>query len=142
MPFRESAVRGLDMAPPKTKGAARGTIHGTLLDGLVTFTLRATPLPPTVIDFLLAHTSSIARMVAQGRDETSEEEEVREEREAGESQQETRAMDVGQFWTALEKLFEEAGGEWAGAAERVWCFGPKRIGANMLLDPVGKTAVR
>lgn len=130
------------MPPSKVKGAARGTVHGTLLDGLVTFTLRATPLPPTVIDFLLTHTSSIARMVAQRQDETTEEEEAREEREAGENQQETRAMNVEQFWSALEKLFSEAGGEWVGAAERIWCFGPKRIGANMLLDPAGKTAVR
>lgn len=130
------------MAPPKTKGSARGTIHGSLLDGLVTFTIRATPLPPNIIEFLLSHTSSLSRMVAQRRDETSEEEEVREEREAGESQQETRAMGVEQFWTALADLFQKAGGEWVGAAERIWCFGPKRIGANILLDPIGKAAVR
>jgi ribosome assembly protein 1 len=127
------------MAPPKTKGAARGTIHGSLLDGLVTFTIRATPIPPKIIEYLLANTHTIARMVAHRQDDT--EEEIREEREAGEAQA-TRSKTPEQFWSELEGLCARAGGEWVGAAERIWCFGPKRVGANLLLDPVGKSAVR
>lgn len=141
VPFRESAVKGLDMAPPKTKGAARGTVHGSLFDGLVTYTLRASPLPETIIEYLLANTHNIGKLLAQSKDEAESEEGIREEREAGEVQ-EARAKTPEQFWAELDKLCDAAGGEWVGAADRIWCFGPKRLGANLLLDPIGKSVAR
>jgi ribosome assembly protein 1 len=130
------------MAPPKTKGATRGTVHGTLFDGLVTYTLRASPLPEKLIEFLLANTHNIGKLVAQQQDANAESEEsLREEREAGDNY-EARSKTPEQFWAELESLCEKVGGEWAGAADRIWCFGPKRIGANLLLDPIGKTVPR
>lgn len=128
------------MAPPKTKGAARGTIHGSLLDGLVTYTVRATPMPPKITDYLLANTQSIARMVAQ-RQGDAEGDETREQRESGEAQS-TRSKTPEQFWSEVEGVCAKAGGDWVGAADRIWSFGPKHVGANLLLDPVGKSAVR
>ncbi|ORY32585.1 translation elongation factor 2 [Naematelia encephala] len=143
VPFRETAVRAPDMAPPKTPDAPRGTIHGTVFDGLVNFTLRALPLPPAIISFLLAHTSSIARMVSQRDENEATEQDAQEERNASEGTPETgRLMGAKQFWEELEKLFKQAGGEWVGAADRIWGFGPKRMGANLLLDPQGKTGLR
>ncbi|OCF36934.1 ribosome assembly protein 1 [Kwoniella heveanensis BCC8398] len=143
VPFRETAVKAPDMAPPKTAGAPRGTIHGTVLNGLVSFTVRALPLPPKIIEFLLAHTSSIGGMLVQKRDQTNEEEENQEERDAGEGTgQAQRYLTPEQFWAELEQLCEKAGPDWAGAADRIWSFGPKRMGANVLLDPVGKSQLR
>lgn len=141
VPFRESAVKAVDMAPPKTKGATRGTVHGSLFDGLVSYTLRASPLPDKIIYYLLANTHNIGKLLAQLQDKSESEEGVREEREAGESQ-EAKAKTPEQFWAGLEELCEQVGGEWAGAADRIWCFGPKRLGANLLLDPIGKTVPR
>ncbi|RSH81559.1 Cytoplasmic GTPase/eEF2-like protein (ribosomal bioproteinsis) [Saitozyma podzolica] len=144
VPFRETAVRAPDMAPPKTKGAPRGTVHGTLLDGLVGFTIRAVPIPSAITDFLLAHPTSIASLISQRGSTVDESEEAaREERETAESAvTEARVLSPQEFWAELETICAACGGEWVGAADRVWCFGPKRMGANLLLDPVGKTSLR
>lgn len=143
MPFRETAVKAPDMAPPKTKDAPRGTIHGSLVNGLVTYTIRAMPLPETITDFLLANTSTIANMSTQKeqqQDDTTTN--LDEDRDASDGTTQARLLTSEQFWTELEALFAKAGPEWAGAAERIWTFGPKRIGANLLLDPVGSTKLR
>ncbi|WWC89559.1 uncharacterized protein L201_004483 [Kwoniella dendrophila CBS 6074] len=143
VPYRESAVKAPDMAPPKTAGAPRGTINGSILNGLVTFTVRAIPLPPKIIEFLLSQTSTIGSMMVQKRDQGDEEEETQEERDAGEATTEqSRKLTPDQFWTELETMFNKAGPDWAGAADRIWSFGPKRMGANVLLDPSGKTQIR
>ncbi|KAK4684958.1 ribosome assembly protein 1, partial [Tremellales sp. Uapishka_1] len=159
VPFRETAIKvpGMecrppkvdlllmvvaDMAPPRTKDAARGTVLGSLLNGLVTFSLRATPIPPTIIAFLLDNTSSIASMSVQKRTSSTDEEEDQEERDAGEGQDQGRKLNSTQFWDQLEKLCDQAGGEWVGAADRIWTFGPKKMGANILLDPIGRSQLR
>nr|XP_018263281.1 ribosome assembly protein 1 [Kwoniella dejecticola CBS 10117]OBR85439.1 ribosome assembly protein 1 [Kwoniella dejecticola CBS 10117] len=135
VPFRESAVRAPDMAPPKTVGTPRGTIQGSILNGLVTFTVRAVPLPPKVIEFLLSQTNTIGSMMVQKRDQTNEEEESQEERDAGEATTEqSRKLTPDQFWSELEGLLNKAGPDWAGAADRIWSFGPKRMGANLFAD--------
>ena len=132
-----------DMAPPKTKDAQRGTVHGTVLNGLVNFTVRAIPLPAPVITYLLGHTSTIARMLSQHGREAEDDDGSAEERDAAEGTHEQgRSISSMQFWDELEQLLRKAGGEWVGAADRVWAFGPKRMGANLLLDPFGKIALR
>nr|XP_019046085.1 ribosome assembly protein 1 [Kwoniella bestiolae CBS 10118]OCF25015.1 ribosome assembly protein 1 [Kwoniella bestiolae CBS 10118] len=143
VPFRESAVKAPDMLPPKTAGAPRGTVHGSILNGLVTFTIRAIPLPPAIIEMLLSNTNTIGSMLVQKRDQSSEDEENQEERDVGEGgAEQSRTMTPEQFWSELEGLMNKAGGDWAGAADRVWSFGPKRMGANVLLDPAGKSQLR
>lgn len=130
-----------DMAPPKTPNATRGTIQGTVFGGLVNFTVRAVPLPPAIMTFLQANTSTINNMTSQRHRDQAELDD--DEREAGDSTQDnSRVLTSAQFWEELEALCDKAGGEWVGAAERIWGFGPKRMGANLLLDPMGKTALR
>lgn len=139
------------MAPPKTTGAPRGTINGTVINGLVKFRLRAMPLPEGVETFLLSQQGAISKMLVRERDgkEGEEETDVQEgaegqsgEGEVPEGQQEARQLSPEEFWTELERLLNKAGGDWAGAADRVWSFGPKRVGANLLLDPVGTKHLR
>ncbi|WVO16366.1 hypothetical protein L204_104041 [Cryptococcus depauperatus] len=145
VPFRETAIKAPDMAAPKTRGASRGTIHGNVMNGLVSFTIRAVPLPQLVTDFLLAHQNTVSRMLSHSDTNVWEDMQQREddgiERE-NEGQNEERALTPEQFWTQLEMLFKKAGPDWADAANRIWSFGPKRVGANVLLDPVGKTHLR
>ncbi|CAK9786141.1 P-loop containing nucleoside triphosphate hydrolase protein [Cutaneotrichosporon oleaginosum] len=136
VPFRETAVKAPDMAPPKTAGEARGTVLGSLYDGLVTFKLRAAPLPAPVTEFLLAHQTTIRDMLVRRKEEDEEDADQREA-EAG-----VRTLTPEQFWTELAARFDAAGSEWVGAADRVWSFGPKKVGANVLLDPVGKGGLR
>lgn len=135
-------MRAPDMAPPKIKDAPRGTIHGSLFDGLVSFTVRAVPLPPAITDFLLTHPATISSLLSQRTDAQDDSDEAREERQTAEGAAETRVLSATEFWKELEGICKKVGGEWVGAADRVWCFGPKRMGANLLLDPVGKSSLR
>ncbi|GMK57285.1 hypothetical protein CspeluHIS016_0401190 [Cutaneotrichosporon spelunceum] len=137
VPFRETAIKAPDMAPPKTAGEARGTVLGSVYDGTVTFKLRAVPLPPAVIEFLLAHQNTIGSMLVQRPESEEGEDADQREAEAG-----VRTLTPEQFWADLAARFDSAGGEWTGAADRVWSFGPGKVGANVLLDPIGKEGVR
>lgn len=73
-----------------------------------------------------------------------DEDDAQEKRDAAEGTQEsqTRNLSTEQFWAELQGLFAKSGPDWAGAADRIWSFGPKRMGANILLDPSGKSNVR
>ncbi|EIW70862.1 hypothetical protein TREMEDRAFT_68249 [Tremella mesenterica DSM 1558] len=137
VPFRETAVRAPDMSPPKTPGAQRGTIHGSLLNGLVTFTIRAIPLPSSITEFLSLNGTTIGSMIVQHRphseDSSDSSDLATDERTEG-----SRVISSSEFWSTFSTLLDEAGSEWQGASDRIWSFGPKRIGANILLDPPGK----
>lgn len=70
---------------------------------------------------------------------------IEEDRNASDGTQDqgqARLLTSEQFWIELEALFAKAGLDWAEAADRIWTFGPKRIGANLLLDPTGKSKLR
>ncbi|GAA96237.1 uncharacterized protein L969DRAFT_43736 [Mixia osmundae IAM 14324] len=130
VPFRETAVKGSDMAPTKTKDAPRGTIETTVAEGLVKLVSRARPLPRAVADFLAANAPSIRLLYDATPDEQR-------------STDSDRPLDARPqlqpdvFWKRLDTLFEAAGKEWIGASDRVWSFGPRRIGANILFDETG-----
>ena len=46
-------------------------------------------------------------------------------------------MPVRAFWDELAQELRQAGGEWASLAERICAFGPRGVGANLLLDTSG-----
>lgn len=148
VPFRETAVKAADMAPPKTEGAPRGTIQGTASNGLVQFQIRATPLPAQVVTFLVQHNNSIQLMLRRAlRSESSHpSEEAVEEGEAeakmagalNSGAEAERVLDPESFWGVLEgvlKPLRET--EWKGLADHIWSFGPKQIGPNVLVDRSG-----
>lgn len=39
-----------------------------------------------------------------------------------------------EFWDAFHEIAKAAGGEWGRRMNRVWAFGPNRVGPNLLLD--------
>ncbi|GJF00688.1 translation elongation factor 2 [Phanerochaete sordida] len=61
VPFRETAVKGIDMAPPKS-GGKRGIVHGATAHNLLKFTIRAAPLPKAVFDFLRDNLALLRRL--------------------------------------------------------------------------------
>ncbi|KAH9854742.1 translation elongation factor 2 [Lenzites betulinus] len=140
VPFRETAVKGIDMPPPKTPNAKRGTMHGAVAHDLLKFTIRASPLPPAIHQFLLDNLAILRRM--QQERKAGEEERAREEEDA----QDDDSYDVQgdfikkptikaeDFWPELEARFKKAGGEWADVADKVWAFGPQRMGSCILID--------
>ena len=137
-----------DMAPPKTPGAPRGTVQNTLF-GIVTYSIRAIPLPPAISEFLLSHTTTIRRVVSQQLDTGAEALEGEEgdvdgtgEQTQSQAQDSVRQLSPEQFWDELEAVCQKGGGEWVGAADRIWSFGPKRMGSCLLLDPQGSSHLR
>lgn len=130
-----------DMAPQKTPNAKRGTIHGAAAQNLVKFTIRAAPLPTVVLEFLLDNLAIPRRM--------------QQERKAGEGDRSTAEEDDGlgdedfdvqgeyikkptikteEFWPLLHEKCKQAGADWADVTDRIWAFGPRRMGTCLLID--------
>lgn len=124
------------MAPIKNAGRQRGTIIGSLQNDLLQFTIRAIPLPAPITAFLLANASIIKRLhragsgIKAGEDE--DESADRDNNGVGVGGEE--AVKPEGFWAKLDELCKAQGKEWKNVAEEVWAFGPRRIGANMLID--------
>ncbi|GJN88039.1 hypothetical protein Rhopal_000995-T1 [Rhodotorula paludigena] len=131
VPFRETAISAPDMAPPKTAGHPRGTIVGSVQSGLVTFTLRAVPLPVDVTNFLAANMAALKRLLRDRRSGKADEDGDTIATDAPEG---TEVVSPEEFWPKLEELLSKAGREWAGLADQIWAFGPRRVGPNLLID--------
>lgn len=118
------------MAPPKTPNQPRGTVLGSVQSGLVTFTLRATPMPSSLTSFLTANANTIKRIQRDRRGGKAEDdsEAVSEVPEGAE------VVSPEDFWPKFEQVLQQAGRDWTGLAEQVWAFGPRRIGPNLLVD--------
>jgi ribosome assembly protein 1 len=113
------------MAPPKTADQPRGTVIGRLAGGLVTFKIRAVPLPEAITSYLIANGSTLKSL----------------QRSRGEEDSSIAASaDVGEmvkpeaFWETLDGIAKKAGKEWSGLVEQAWSFGPRRVGPNVLVD--------
>ncbi|KAJ7043924.1 P-loop containing nucleoside triphosphate hydrolase protein [Mycena alexandri] len=137
VPFRETAVKGIDMAPPKTANAPRGTMHGNSSQNIVTFTIRASPLPRPILDFILQNL--VVLKILQGGDADADAAEMDEEDGSNIDGNIVRKPSVKpeEFWDALRGKCQEAGGEWADIAERIWAFGPQNAGGCVLVDSRG-----
>jgi ribosome assembly protein 1 len=131
------------MAPPKTANATRGTIHGTSAHSIVSFKIRAVPLPSKVTEFLQANQSVIKRLERERlQAETQESLIVSNDEEENMISTTTAEGDLIQkptvraedFWEALDQLLDKLGGEWKVSGKRIWAFGPNGSGPNLLLD--------
>ncbi|KAI5478508.1 ribosome assembly protein 1 [Pseudohyphozyma bogoriensis] len=132
VPFRETAVKGIDMASPKTADQPRGTILGSVQSGLVTFTIRAAPLPDKITSFLLANTETTKQLLRDRRVAKVDDDVVQVDVVGKEEVVKPEA-----FWPSLEAVCKSAGRDWAGIADQIWAFGPRRVGANVLVDRTG-----
>ncbi|KAJ7645539.1 P-loop containing nucleoside triphosphate hydrolase protein [Mycena polygramma] len=136
VPFRETAVKGIDMAPPKTPNAPRGIAHGASSQGIVSFTIRASPLPRPILDFVLQNLVTLK--ILQHERKTGDDEAEMDDEEDGSNIDGNivRKPNVKpeQFWEALGDKCREAGGEWTDIVERIWAFGPQNAGGCILVD--------
>ncbi|GAC96985.1 hypothetical protein PHSY_004569 [Pseudozyma hubeiensis SY62] len=138
VPFRETCVRAPEMPPPKIEGAARGTAEGSVANGVVSYRVRAVPLPKPVVEFLLANTQTLRRLQNKSASGVAEEDVDSGSVDAAGSQA-SKTVRTDKFWTALESVLEKCGqdrtGEdWREVVERIVSFGPRRVGANVLVD--------
>lgn len=122
------------MPPSKSLSGIRGTIQASSALGVVTFTLRAVPLPESITAFLLANTSIIKQVQAESSSQnTQDQEDETEEENTGELARHS-TVSRAEFWPALEKLLDEAGPEWKGITGHIAAFGPNRVGPNLLIN--------
>lgn len=152
VPFRETAVKAPDMAPPKTPNAPRGTIHGSSAHSLAKFTIRAVPLPEEILSFLRDNLLVLKRLQQERkmREQSSESSEAEQQKSSSEHQQSNDDLEEGvsmygdvyrkptvrieEFWSKLDSLCKKAGPEWQDISERVWAFGPQSAGGCVLVD--------
>jgi ribosome assembly protein 1 len=128
----------IDMAPPKTPNAARGTIHGASSHNIVTFSIRSSPLPQVILDFILQNLVTLKNLQLErkGGDAAVDDTEIDAEDGSNIDGNIVRKPSVQpeQFWDALRGKCQEAGGEWADIVERIWAFGPQNAGGCILID--------
>ncbi|KDQ62198.1 hypothetical protein JAAARDRAFT_203395 [Jaapia argillacea MUCL 33604] len=134
VPFRETAVRGVEMAPPKFAPAARGTIRGSSTHGLVTFTIRAVPLPKTILEFLLDNVLVIRRILHDPKSSVVAGDLDEEEADLQGEVYRKPTVRPENFWSGLNEKCKEVGGDWADVSDKVWAFGPHGAGGCLLID--------
>jgi|SRR5712671_1098666 len=126
------------MAPPKTPGSPRGTIHGASFQNFVSFTIRAVPLPDLISEFLRSNLTVVKRLLADWiRSDSTTSEEVEDEAERAAITGDivrVPTVHTGQFWDALQAKCEDAGPEWVGISDNIWALGPQGAGECLLID--------
>ncbi|KIK78164.1 hypothetical protein PAXRUDRAFT_17032 [Paxillus rubicundulus Ve08.2h10] len=138
VPFRETAVKAPDMAPPRTPNAVRGTIKGASYQNLVAFTLRSVPLPENILLFIQHNLTALRASLQERRSGVcngignfaieAERHEMRGD------MLHIPSVRPEQFWDALEEKCKEAGGEWSDIVDSIWGFGPQSAGSCLLID--------
>lgn len=133
-----------DMPPPKVPGAKRGTVHGAAAQNLVRFTIRAAPVPPSIYEFLHDNLAILRRMRLERKAEGADANSVIEGEDAMASRDEDYdvqgdyikkpTVKAEQFWDVLAGKCKAAGGEWADIVDKIWAFGPLRMGTCLLID--------
>ncbi|KAI0319365.1 P-loop containing nucleoside triphosphate hydrolase protein [Amylostereum chailletii] len=137
VPFRETAVKAPDMAPPKTPGAVRGTIQGASSQNLVTFTIRAAPLPGPIVEFLRSNLTILKRLQSErAAADGAQGDDVDEAELAAATGDIIRVPTVrtDNFWDALVDCCKAVGSEWASVVDAIWAFGPQGAGECLLID--------
>jgi len=125
----------LDMAPTKTPNASRGSIRGQSSQQVVSFTIRARPLPPLILDFILDNFTILKSLQHKESLEQGHklEEEDQEFDKHGEIVRKP-TTNPEQFWEAFSQKCKEAGNDWEGVADRTWAIGPHKAGGCLLVD--------
>ncbi|KAF9534535.1 hypothetical protein CPB83DRAFT_931762 [Crepidotus variabilis] len=135
VPFRETAVKASDMAPTKTPNTARGTIRGQSSQQVVNFTIRARPLHPAILQFILDNVTTLKTLqrnmsIEQGQQIDDDDQDVDKYGDV------IRKPTVGpdQFWETFVVVCKKAGSEWEDLADKIWAFGPQKVGGCVLVD--------
>ncbi|KXT04565.1 hypothetical protein AC578_8627 [Pseudocercospora eumusae] len=152
VPYRETIVRAEEMNSPRDPALGRGVVEATTSSKQVSIRMRVRPLPAKVTEFLVKHTGAVKRLYSERKAqeeerttnaaagdktaESAEEEDHQSEAEdvSGEAGQH---LTLQEFKQRLSDAFGEEKGDrevWKGVVEKIACFGPRRVGPNILID--------
>jgi ribosome assembly protein 1 len=144
VPYRETIVRAEEMKPPANKELGRGTVIATTTSKQVTFRIRVQPLPAEVTEFLGKNATAIKRLysdrqAAEKKTERSDSQDSSDQEDVDEDDlvDNSRILSLQEFKKQLHATFENVKGQreiWANAVEQITAFGPRRTGANLLID--------
>ncbi|THC92229.1 hypothetical protein EYZ11_008290 [Aspergillus tanneri] len=146
VPYRETIIKAPEMAPPRNPEVGRGGVVVVSPSKQLTIRLRVVPLPSAVTEFLTKQAGTIKRLQSQKRaaaENTStngnaEGNQRIETSDATDEAREGSILSLSDFKHELSKLFDEHGADdkdtWVNVADKIIAFGPRRIGANILVD--------
>lgn len=114
-------------------------MHGSVTNNAVKFTIRATPLPDVIKEFLRDNLALLRRMELEQKTDklgSGDEEAADLEEEFDKLGELLKKPSVKpeEFWTTLAAKFKETGGEWTDVVNQIWAFGPQRAGTCILVD--------
>lgn len=117
-------------------------MHGATPQNLAKFTIRAVPLPTAILELLLDNLAILRRMQQERRAGEQEGSGNHDEDDTGGDEDydvqgdfiKKPTIKAEEFWPTLDKTCKEVGGEWADLADKIWAFGPQRMGTCLLID--------
>ncbi|CAO1614935.1 unnamed protein product [Jaminaea pallidilutea] len=152
VPYRETCIRVSEMAPSKlsSEGEARGTVKVSILGGAVKVKIRAKPLPENITEWLEANTATIRtlleRKAANLKVDGAADEDIDSAAAAASvgasASTASKLVAPSQIFDTLSQLLQKAGStaraweqEWKDPTlvDRIWSFGPRRVGPNLLI---------
>ncbi|KAG9307484.1 hypothetical protein G9A89_017314 [Geosiphon pyriformis] len=136
VPFRETIVPVAD----KEVNISRGQVRLSTPNKYCTLKVRTVPLPPNVNEFLNANVITVKSMLEErewrnkGYTSVAYDEEALKEVAI----KKERVLKTDEFFTLLEAEFNKAADKetWKDVLEKIWAFGPKRVGPNILVNHV------
>lgn len=153
VPYRESIVDAVEMAPPKDKDLPRGTVVGVTTSKQIKVRLRIRPLPTEVTDFLNKNAGAVRRLYSERKAE--ENSRIGNDAPAEDSLEHDGIGDVvatesgllsrQEFKKQLQSTFNESKTDkdtWMDVVEQIAAFGPRRTGPNILVDATKKGIFR
>ena len=143
VPYRETIVRAEEMKPPANKELGRGTVIATTTSKQVTSNSR--PTSASRSDRILGKNATAIkrfysdRQAAEKKTERSDPQDSSEQEDVDEDDlvDNSRILSLQEFKKQLSATFENVKGQreiWANAVEQITAFGPRRSGANLLID--------
>ena len=113
------------------KDSDLGLIEARTANRLSCVSIRAIPLPATVVKLLESNTELI-KTVTQVSSVTT----LRERKELQSALTLNTREKIKDFYNELNGAFEGSGQQWNGACDLIWAFGPRGIGPNVLLNRI------
>lgn len=131
------------MVAPKYS-TKRGVVNGASSQNLVKFSIRASPLPESLLDFVLDNVSVLKKLQLERESKENDPNfsTTADDMDLDDGDRMDTYGDIArkptvkadQFWSALEEQCKKAGGEWENIVDRIWAFGPQRAGGCILID--------
>lgn len=143
VPYCETIVKAADMSPLKNPELPRGTVMTSSASGQVTFQIRVRPLPITITDFLVKNAATIKKLFARRKTKQQRENEEAAQQESNgqelvdQGDSGAPVLSLDDFKKQLRQVTDEIKEDrdvWAKIADKIIEFGPRRIGANVLID--------